>query len=91
MLQFVVEGLITIIGLIIGFLIKDKINTIEKNMQDLQMKYTGLHAEMLEFKDNYLDRFEKINKNISESKLEILKEFHIAEMHLLEKINEHRQ
>lgn len=59
-----------IIGVIIGvlgYLFRSRLERIERDIEILK-------KEQQEFKDNYLDRFEKVNKNINDSKLEIMKE-----------------
>ena len=60
---------------IIGYLGKAKVARMDNDIY-------GLKVDMKEFKDNYLDRFEKINNNIADSKLEILDHIHKMEIRL---------
>jgi uncharacterized protein YkvS len=70
--------LITIIFSIMGYLIKSKIERLDNDVY-------GIKSDMKEFKDNYLDRFEKLNNNINNSKIQILEKFHELELHLKNK------
>lgn len=75
----------TLLG-ILGFLIKGKIDRMEKDIEHANTNIEKVDAENQELKNNYLSRFEKvystmnnmdrgIRENIHESKVEIIKEF----------------
>ena len=60
------EWVVYAILAIIGYLAKNKIETMETELKQIKL-------DMEDFKMNYLDRFEKVNKTISDSKIEIIK------------------
>jgi len=77
--EFIVQSIITIMATaivgLVAWLGKSKIDRIDADLKTLK-------DDMDEFKDNYLDRFEKVNKNINSSKEQILEKFHTLEMSL---------
>ena len=68
----------TIFG-IMGFLIRSKISEMENDIKNLEQQNK-------EIEENYLDRFDKLNKNINQSKIEILDRFHQFEIKIIEKL-----
>lgn len=58
---------------VVGYLAKCRIEKAESEL-------TAVQHEIKEIKGNYLTRFEAVNKNISDSKMEIIKEIHKIEM-----------
>lgn len=67
---------------IIAYLLKSKIEAMETDVKNTK-------SEMKEIKDNYLDRFEKLNKNINDSKIEIVKELSKIYLKISESGNHH--
>ncbi len=78
-----IGGIIQCILLVILYLLKTKVESLEQRL-------TNNEDDMVKFKDNYLDRFEKINKNINNSKIEILEKLHAFELHVTEKTNQNQ-
>ena len=68
-----------VIFAVIGFLIKSKISDMETDIKNLQ-------DENKEIVENYIDRFEKLNKNINVRASEIIDRFHAFEIKILEKL-----
>ncbi len=81
--HYIITSILGSLFAIILYLMKNKIENIEKSIKDVNDKSENNSAEIQEFKDNYLDRFEKINNNINKSKIEILEKFHSLEMHMI--------
>lgn len=69
------SGLVTALSGAAVWLVKDKVSKIEGETKKAL-------DEIREIKDNYLDRFDKVNTNINKSKIEILERFHNLELHL---------
>lgn len=69
-----ISSVFTVVLGTISYLIKSKIDSMEADIEENK-------TEIKKFKDNYLDRFEKVNKKIEEvnktiydSKIEVIKE-----------------
>lgn len=65
---------------LLAYLGKSKVEALEESIKQLWEKIESVEAEMAEFRDNYLDRFEKVNHNITESKEQIIEKIHALEM-----------
>lgn len=66
-------AIIIILMNVIGFLVREKVKNIETEL-------TEVRNNLYEFKENYLDRFEKVNKNITETKIEIIEKLHAIDL-----------
>lgn len=71
----------SVVVAVIGYLTTDKIQKMEKTISENK-------REIKEIKENYLDRFEKLNASVLSSKLEILEKFHEVQISLINKLNE---
>ncbi len=79
LIMLVVMGLATMLW----FMIRDKLNTIIKEQVDMEDRISKVEDEMIEFQMNYNKKFELVNKNISDSKAEILEKFHSSKEEIL--------
>jgi len=76
----IIESTLGIAFIIIGYLMKTKIEKIEKEIEKKGDKIESLEKDMSEFKDNYLSRFERVNESVNNSKLEIIDKIHQLEL-----------
>ena len=75
---WVIGGLLTLIGSVITLAIwffKRWMNERQEKENELQSKIQKANQEMKEIKENYLDRFERITKNQTDMRTEIVGEF----------------
>ena len=70
---------------LLGYLLKNRVDKMEKQIDDMQKDIVKINHEMQEFKMNYLDRFQKVNSNIADSKLEIIEKLKDLEIKLTHK------
>lgn len=76
------EILVGIVFGLIAWLGKSKVDRIDTDFKEFKEDVESIKNEMTEFKENYLDRFEKVNKNINSSKEQIIEKFHALELSL---------
>ncbi len=69
---------ITTLLAVIGYFAKDKIERMEAEL-------ISIRNDVYEFRDNYLDRFEKVNKAVNDSREEIMEKLHHLELTLKNK------
>lgn len=77
---YLLGGITTTFFSIAGYLFKSK-------LEQMEVEINHLRDTQKEIQENYLDRFEKLNRTINSSKLEILEKFHKLELTIIEKLN----
>lgn len=79
--QYFIQVAIGLVIAVLGFLLKNKIEKMEKDISTNTL-------EIKEIKENYLDRFEKLNVTVNKRANDLSDKMHELQITLMNKLNE---